>query len=276
VQTESAGVALFGLLWSPADRKPVKTATLLMHGLTSSPLSPLFLKLAPVLAQTGTAVLAIESRRSGWAGHETALLDNDLDDIDAWVSWLVKRGYEKIVLAGASIGSISVGRYQSVRQHPNVAAIAHLMPTADCPDWFREAAGVGPYMAAVEQAKTAIAAGQGKRELIDVDLRQPSPSKSAGRFRWTQRADSWLSWWGPDADSRNIDHIANAKVPLLLLSGTDDSYNDEARFAALRAAAINAPSVEEIWYPNIDHGLAGVETCVARDLYKWMADINVL
>jgi alpha-beta hydrolase superfamily lysophospholipase len=236
----------------------------------------LFLKLAPVLAQSGTAVLAIESRRSGWAGHETALLDFDAEDIDAWVRWLIERGYEKIVLAGASIGSISVGRYQSVRQHPNVVAIAHLMPTADCPDWFRAAAGEGPYMVAVQQARASVAAGRGGRDLIDIDVRQPPPSKTAGRFRWTQRADSWLSWWGPDADSRNIDHIANAGVPLLLLSGTDDSYNDEARFAELKAAAVNAPSVEEIWYRNIDHGLAGVETRVARDLHEWMARIKVL
>ena len=276
VQAESAGTPLFGLLWSPADGKSVKTVTLLMHGLTSSPLSPLFLKMAPVLAQSGTAVLAVESRRSGWAGHETSVLDNDVADIDAWISVLIERGYEKIVLAGASIGSISVGRYQSVRQHPRVAAIAHLMPTADCPDWFRKAAGEGPYLAAVEQAERAIAAGRGEQELIDIDVRQPPPSKSAGRFRWTQRANCWLSWWGPEADSRNIDHIANARVPLLLLSGTDDSYNDEARFAELKAAAVNAPSVAEIWYPNIDHGLAGVETRVARDMYDWMCSAGAV
>lgn len=276
LQTESAGTSLFGLLWSPADGKPLKTVTLLMHGLTSSPLSPLFLKLAPVLAQSGTAVLAVESRRSGWAGHEMSVLDNDMADLDIWVSLLVERGYEQIVLAGASIGSISVGRYQSVRQHPNVVAIAHLMPTADCPDWFREAAGDGPYGAAVEQAQRAIAEGRGETELIDIDVRQPPPSKSAGRFRWTQRAACWLSWWGPEADSRNIDHIANARVPLLLLSGTDDSYNDAARFAELKAAAVNAPSVDEIWYPNIDHGLAGAETQVARDLYKWLCSAGVI
>lgn len=265
---------LTGLLWSPADGRPVTTATLLIHGLTSSPLSPLFLKMAPVLAQTGTAVLAPELRRSGWAGHESSVLDNDLADIDAWVSFLLERGYEKIVLAGASIGSISVGRYQSVKQHPNVVAIAHLMPTADCPEWFRAAAGEGPYAAAVAQAEAAIHAGQGDVELIDVDIRQPPPNKYGGRFRWTQRAASWLSWWGPDADSRNTLHIANARVPLLLLSGTDDSYNDEARFAQLKAAATRSPGVTEIWYPGIDHGLAGVETRVAADLFAWIQGIG--
>ncbi|MEJ2139051.1 MAG: alpha/beta hydrolase [Gammaproteobacteria bacterium] len=267
---------LTGLFWSPADGAGGKTATLLIHGLTSSPLSPLFLKMAPVLAQTGTAVLAPEMRRSGWAGHETSVLDNDLIDIEAWVSFLLERGYEKIVLAGASIGSISVGRYQSVKPHPNVVAIAHLMPTADCPEWFRAAAGEGPYLAAVEQADAAIDAGRGEAELIDVDIRQPPPNKYGGRFRWTQRAASWLSWWGPDADSRNTVHIANAGVPLLLLSGTDDSYNDEARFAELKAAAVNAPSIAEIWYPGIDHGLAGVETRVATDLHAWLQSVGAV
>jgi alpha-beta hydrolase superfamily lysophospholipase len=276
VHTESGGESLFALFWEPADGKPVKTATLLMHGLTSSPLSPLFCKLAPVLAQTGTAVIAVESRRSGWAGHETALLEYDTEDIDAWVTYLIGRGYEKIVLAGASIGSISVGRYQSVRQHPNVVAIAHLMPTADCPDWFRRGVGDGPYAGAVAQASAAIAAGQGDTELIDIDIRQPSPNKYGGRFRWTQRAASWLSWWGPEADSVNTQHIANAYVPLLLLSGTEDSYNDAARFAELKAAAVNAASVDEIWYPDIDHGLAGVEIRVAEDLYAWLQKVGAV
>jgi alpha-beta hydrolase superfamily lysophospholipase len=276
VRTESAGQDLFALFWAPADGQPTRTAVLLMPGLTSSPLSPLFCKLAPVLAQTGTAVLAVEVRRSGWAGHESALLDFDAEDLDVWVAELLARGYEKIVLAGASIGSISVCRYQSVRQHPNVVAIAHLMPTADCPKWFRQGVGAAPYAAAAEQARAAVAQGRGGSELIDIDMRQPPPNKYAGRFRWTQRADSWLSWWGPDADSVNSTHIANSHVPLLLLSGTEDSYNDAARFAELTAAAVNAPSVDEIWYPGIDHGLAGVEEQVARDLFSWLQKIAVL
>jgi pimeloyl-ACP methyl ester carboxylesterase len=192
------------------------------------------------------------------------------------VAYLAQRGYDNIVLAGASIGSISVGRYQSVRQHPNIAAIAHLMPTADCPTWFRLGAGNGPYAAAVKQAEKAIAEGRGASELIDIDIRQPPPNKYGGRFRWTQRAASWLSWWGPEADSINTRHIANANVPLLLLSGTEDSYNDEARFAELKAAAVNAPSVDEIWYPDIDHGLAGVEEQVARDMLVWLHKTDVL
>jgi alpha-beta hydrolase superfamily lysophospholipase len=276
VHAESAGRRLVGLLWSPSNAQPTKTALLLMHGLTSSPLSPLFLKMGPVIAQSGTAVIAAEVRRSGWAGHESALMEHDTEDLDVWVQSLLERGFEKIVLAGASIGSISVGRYQSVKQHPNVVAIAHLMPTADCPVWFRQSAGDGPYASAVEQAKTAIAEGRGDSELIDIDIRQAPPNKYGGRFRWTQRAASWLSWFGPDADSMNSVHIANAKVPLLLLSGTEDSYNDEARFAQLKAAAVNAPSVAEIWYPGIDHGLAGVETRVAQDVADWMNTVGAL
>jgi hypothetical protein len=62
----------------------------------------------------------------------------------------------------------------------------------------------------------------------------------------------------------------------LILSGTDDSYNDEARFAELKAAAIKSPNIEEIWYPDIDHGLAGVEVQVAVDMRAWMKRIGVI
>lgn len=266
--------SLYGLLWQPAGDYSCKTAVLLMHGLSSSPTSPLFGKMAPVIAQRGFAALAIESHRSGWAGHETALLDDELADLDAWIEFLISRGIENIVLAGASMGSLSVGRWQSIRQHPNVIALAHLMPTADGPEWFRAAAGDGPYEQAVADARAAIEAGSGDEYLIDIDVRQPEPSLSRGRFRWTQRAASWLSYWGPDADSRNTHHIAHATVPVLLLSGTADSYNDKARFAQLREAAAQAPSIAEIWYEDIDHGLAGVERNVADDLCDWIDAIT--
>ena len=276
VHAQSGPEELFGFLWESPDGNNSQTAILLVHGLTSSPLSPLFLTMAPLLAQHNVAVLANEMRRSGWAGHETALLEYDAEDIDAWVKFLLERGYQRIVLAGASIGSISVGRYQSVVAHPNVVALAHLMPTADCADWFRRGVGDAVYADTVKQAENAVADGRGDVELIDVDLRQPPPNKYGGRFRWTQRAASWLSWWGPEADSVNSIHIANARIPLLLLSGTEDSYNDEARFAQLKAAATNAPSVDEIWYPGIDHGLVGVETQVAKDLCAWLQKVGAL
>ncbi len=66
------------------------------------------------------------------------------------------------------------------------------------------------------------------------------------------------------------EHIAAADVPLLLLSGTTDNYNDAERFAQLKGAAANAPSVDEIWYEDVDHGLAGVELKVAGDLLEWL------
>ena len=270
VHTDSEGTELAGIFWAPADTATADTAILLVHGLTSTPFSPLIQQMAPVLAEQGVAVLAPGLRRSGWAGHESSVLNNDVGDLESWVAWLAAQGYGRVVLAGASIGSISVGRYLSVRAPACVIAIAHLMPTAECPDWFRAAAGAGPYQDAVAQAEAAVAEGRGDTDLIDIDVRQPPPNRYGGRFRWTQRAASWLSWWGPDADSRNSVHIANAKVPVLLLSGTEDSYNDEARFAELREAASNAPSVAEIWYPDVDHGLAGVERQTARDLIAWL------
>jgi len=265
--------SLYGFFWQP--QQAADTAILLMHGLTSSPTSVLFQKMAPVLAQD-VAVLAVESHRSGWTGHESALLDDELGDFDGWLKFLSQRGIKNVVLAGASMGSISIGRYYSVRQPAEVVALAHLMPTADCPDWFCAAAGNGPYEAAVASAEAAVADGNGETFLVDVDVRQPPPSLSKGRFRWTQRAASWLSWWGPDADSRNSVHIVNADVPLLLLSGTADSYNDAARFAELKEAAVNAPSVEEVWYEDIDHGLAGVERKVAADLRDWLKRTGLL
>ena len=141
-------------LWIVGGRStPGGHGELLMHGLTSSHQSPLFAQVGPGLATNKVSALAVQSRRSGIDGHNNSVLENDLEDIEAWVQFLLSRGYKKIVLAGASMGSLSVGRYQSIQQNPNVVAIAHLMPTADCSDWFERAAGKENYKDMVIQAK---------------------------------------------------------------------------------------------------------------------------
>lgn len=268
------GTELNGLQWQQAGQTS-DVAIVLMHGLTSSHQSPLFAILGPELARLGVTAVALQTRRSGIDGHNRSVLDNDLEDLDAWLSRLQEQGINKFILAGASMGSLSVGRYQSIKQNPAVIAIAHLMPTADCPDWFERAAGRSQYVELVERAEQAIEQGDPDR-ILSADIRQPAPSPYQAYFNWTQGANAWLSWWGPKADSSNSEHMKTISLPILLLSGDKDSYNDEARFAELKAAAVNASSVDEVWYADIDHGLAGAEKRTASDIISWIKTRNII
>jgi hypothetical protein len=45
-------------------------------------------------------------RRSGWAGHESALPDHDIEDIDAWMAYLLQRGvtisFSRLIMHGSA------------------------------------------------------------------------------------------------------------------------------------------------------------------------------
>lgn len=267
------GTVLRGLVYRQGERRDL--VQVLVHGLTSTPLTLLYRQQAPLLAQTHDC-LVVETRRSGLAGHEASVADNDMEDLDAWMEWLLAQGYQRVVLSGASMGSITVGRFHSLRQHPAVAGVIHYMPTADCSWWMEASAGPGAYRDAAEAAQEARLAGEGTRHLVDLTIHQAPPDRYGSRGRWQQRGDAWLSWWGPGADTTLSQHIGRCTVPILLVTGSEDSYNDWDRLDALEAAAVQAPRVDRLWLEDVDHGLGGVELEVARGTVGWLRDTGLL
>jgi alpha-beta hydrolase superfamily lysophospholipase len=265
------GTALAGYLHVP--QPPTDLAVLVVHGMAQGPFSPMAARFTPAWLDAGFTVLAIETRRTGMGGVIASVPETEVDDIDAFVALLAERGM-RIVLVGASLGSQAVSRYLAGRPHPAVLAAVHLAPTDDCPDWARRAVGDVEYERCVAEARAAVAAGS-PEALVVADFRMPPPARFGPTLRLRETARSWLAWWGPDADTVHTRLIAEAPVPLLLLSGSEDDHNTPERMDTLQKAATRAPVVEQRWYEDCDHDFGRFEHAAVADVAAWLDGLGI-
>jgi pimeloyl-ACP methyl ester carboxylesterase len=242
---------------------------LVVHGLTTGPFSPMVKQFLPLFNDHGFAALAIETRRSGVRCVTHSVPDDDIADIDAFIALLAERGYPKVVLVGASLGSQAISRYVAARHHPAVAAAVHLAPTADMPADLERNVGPAEYHALVAEAHEAVADGRGGTHDLVYDLTERGPSRFHATRRSFWRAASWLAWWGPDANTVHGPLMAEVDVPVLLVTGTADDYSDQARVDQLAATAKRSPRVDQVWV-GADHGLRGAEGEVTARMVDWL------
>lgn len=267
--TTAGGEPLVGYLVGPASGGRSDAAVLVVHGLTTGPFSPMVKQFFPHYVDHGFTTLAIETRRSGVRCVAESDPDDDIADIDAFVELLLGRGFDRVVLVGASLGSQALSRYVGRRHHPAVVAAVHLAPTADMPASAEANIGPSEYARLVEEASQAVERGDGRRHLLVYDLTEQGPSRFHAYRRTFWRAGSWLAWWGPTADTVHARLIRDVDVPILLVCGTADDYNDQARMDLLEAAAVAAPYVEQRWF-GADHGLRGAEGQATAAVVDWL------
>ena len=84
------------------------------------------------------------------------------------------------------------------------------------------------------------------------------------------RPRAWMSWWSPEADTANLKTIAEVDIPILLLCGSKDFFNDRDRLNQLQNAATRSPLTDIIWYEGCGHNFADFEQQTAEDVVSWL------
>ncbi len=164
------------------------------------------------------------------------------------------------------MGSNSIMRYQAQRHHPNVIALVHMAPTQDAANWLQKHIGSNTYNSLVLEARKAIEKGRGNQGLIGKPPYENMLSP--------HRPNSWISWWSPEADTANLKTIAKVDIPILLLCGSNDFFNDRDRLNQLQKAATNSPVTDIIWYEGCGHNFANFEQKTAEDVVCWLNKIE--
>lgn len=134
IQT-SDEVNLAGAMFSASKNN---SAFLFFHGDGGNFYSPLYLNMGKFFSSHGITFLSANRRGhdimsntgntniSGGYAFESI---NDFPlDFDAWINYLLKNGYESIVLGGHSGGAVRVTYAQSKVAHPNVKALIPISP----------------------------------------------------------------------------------------------------------------------------------------------------
>ena len=264
------GRTLVGLLWTPEGARATDSAVIYVHGIGSVPFRNVAGCWRRLYAEHGLATLSVGLRRSGAEGRMTAPPRMDAEDIDTWVGFLAERGYRRVVTSGHSNGSISVTLHQALFHNPLVVANVHMAPTAEHADWMRRGLGDEKYAATVKRARDLVAAGKGDQVIAEWSER-PHPDPYNALMQIVMRADCWLEMWAPETIAAHSKRIAEVDVPIMMLSGSEDNFNDRARMHELEAAAVRSPAVAQRWYEHCNHAFDGFERRVATDVVEWLA-----
>ena len=276
--TTSDGVTIDAVLMHPASGMNIASPAIVMHhggpsGHAARSIGAYRFAAERFAAQGYTTISPVSRHSSGFYKY---VLQDSTKDIAASVDFIASFGFDRIVLAGHSMGSIRITHYMMEVDHPLVKAMVHFAPTADVYDFVGKRDAVAPVIIA---AQAALAAGRGGLDLhpnsVDPDTSLEPPAMLATARGRLQTPEALLSWWGPGYPTANSDFFPKLKVPQLLLAGTEDPPVPPGRMEKLKDLAVNSPRVDYIWYENGDHYFTFHQEESSRDTLAWLADIGL-
>jgi dienelactone hydrolase len=254
------GVANAGALFSPSKASTKQTALIWIHGWGVNFYQPSYVKIGRALAQLGYTFVSVNTRmhdvgfnigdRDGKrirGGGYWGIPSEEGKDIAAWIDFVSKRGFKRVVLVGHSVGWAAVRVYQAEKQDQRVvgliSASGGLGGNTDKPD---------PELLA--RGKRLIAEGHG-----DELLRLPNP-----RFASYISADTYVDimttpaemvdFFGHDTPQPAITRV---HCPILAFFGTEDDVGTQKDLDLLKSLIkrqSSGPSrVDTILIQGADH-----------------------
>lgn len=197
-----------------------KPAILVLHGFLSTHNFNTVMGIAELLAEDGNTVLAptmtlgINARQGGLScdAIHTHTLEEDLEEIRFWATWLSNRGHKHIVLIGHSSGSLELLAYLNKNPHP---AVKKLIATS-----LVYIDGFNPTVLVVQQ----IAAAQQKHRQGDRSLQSYTLSYCRGNFLAPPYVYLSYTAWNRE---RVLTALKQSPVPVsIIMGGKDERFQD--------------------------------------------------
>ena len=230
------------------------TGVVLIHGKTGSPAQ--LHNLAVALHRAGYEVQRPEMCWSSARIYDRAYLDC-LIDVDTAVANLRREGATAIVITGMSLGGNAALAYGARRT--DLSGIIALAPAPDIELVSRQPA----IAKSLSEAEAMIADGRGDQSAIFSDI-------NVGRiFKVKTTANIYVSFLGPNSPgnmSKNAEHL---KVPLLLVSGTDDPSQSSSP-----TVFKSAPSNPLSRYVTVDSDHLGTPAASGEIVLDWLKALS--
>ena len=209
----------------------------LAHGFTCSWRKPALLRIADVLNRQG-GVIGLDFRGHGRSGGHSTVGDREVLDIDAVVAAARQRGYERIVVAGFSMGGAVAIRHAAL--HGGIDAVISVSAPARW--YYRDTVPMRRVHWAIERPAGRLAVRLARRTRVSPRGWDPvpeAPHEVAGRI---------------------------APVPLLIVHGDADAFFPLEHGRQLYEAAKDP---RELW---VEPGFGHAEAAVTPDLTKRIGD----
>jgi alpha-beta hydrolase superfamily lysophospholipase len=246
------GRVLGGVLYSPKlPADPNRPAFVLLHGLSEDPIHSSTHWLGWRVAQLGYTALAVQTHASGLEGATiSGNLADVASDIGIWNDLMNRMGHKRLVLTGHSMGGVQISNYIGLSKDPRVIGAVYLAPTVDRPE-----PQTPEYLAAVKEAKAAVARGEARTHTMGIDK--------------LRAAGYWLDWHGPESRMRHFQRIKEVPQPILVIAGAKDPLMQIPGFLDTFMASHEGPEVLKL-YPNGTHGLKESKNQIQADIGEWM------
>jgi pimeloyl-ACP methyl ester carboxylesterase len=279
--TTEDGLYLHGLL-RKGDKS--KYAVLHVHGFEGDFFSNRFIPVvANAVKDNGHTFLSVQTRGAGsitefhkidgssiTVGSHMELLKDAYKDLDAWIEFLLEKGYQKIVLEGFSLGCTKVVRYLAEGHHTKFVDKLILLSPSDL-HTLMDIVTEGKYQDYLRAAKQKIQKGEGE-EIVP---------KSYGDINLSYQ--TYASWGTFDhfgkmfnfGDSDNNFMLLNKiDVPVKLIVGEKDDYfhpaNPNHPEEAIDIMKLNINDFNHSLIKDADHQFSGKEHELAQEVILFL------
>ncbi|MBI4339429.1 MAG: alpha/beta fold hydrolase [Chloroflexi bacterium] len=267
-------IALDGVFFAPREggmAGGTVDAALLVHGTGGNFYGAILLEMAERLRRASYAAVSFNttshdvvygSPERPW-GNAYEILDRCRRDLDAGVTWLARRGYNRIAIFGHSMGAVKVVYYQACVQDPRVAAVIASSPVRLSRSYFLASEAGEEYRRFYESAQALVDAGQ-PDTLISATF--PNPQFYSAR--------SYIDKHGPAERYNVLRHAHMVRCPLLLMAGSLETH------PRLRDCARDAfetikykPDARLVIQEGADHGWTNLREAQADHVLAWLGQL---
>lgn len=225
---------LYGLFLESAKKEKV---FINIHGTGSNFYEEDFIEVfAEYFAKNGISLLSTNNRGAGVydayqkSGAAIEKFEDCVIDIDAWISFVLGKGYEKVFLSGHSLGTEKVVYYMNNGKYADRVSVVVLLAPADSFGSHRLHEGkINPRGIEVEEllkeSERLIKAGRGEEFL-------PRNAYGSHEGIMPKSAESFVNFLGPKSKllnalpfvTKRLEAYSNIKVPVLVVIGDQSEY----------------------------------------------------
>lgn len=283
VRTETSdGVRLDGAWFepTPANSRPTAIDVAVgFHGVAGNFYSSnLFENLTPAILDWGIPLLMVNTRGHDAVHYSYArrtrrmigaafeIVNDCRYDVAAWVEWLTRQGYKRILLAGHSLGAIKVVYAAATDCRPEIASL--LVMSAPCLSGsnFRNGAESDRYLESLSAAQNLIRDG-----------RPNSLMESTFPFPMLITAAGYIDKYGPGDRYDFLQHLPQVNCPVLLTYGELELQSGSTAFLGLAESVqrrmVTMPNLSLAVIPRADHNYSGESVALTHEINRWSRSI---
>ncbi len=281
VQTKG-GLWLHGLYLEADTSKDSKTIFIHIHGTASNFYEEDFIEaMTKRFLEEDVSMLSTNNRGVGvydaWDGKgaATEIFEDCIFDIDAWMEFALKKGFQNIILSGHSLGTEKVVYYMAKGKYTDRVGRIVLLAPADSAGWRLFDHSYKPSVEGKDRVEMQLRDAQ---KMVDEGKGDELMNRRIYGGIMPKTPQSMLNFWGPDTEilktlpfhTGTLPLYREIRVPILAIIGDGREYTSLAPDLALALMKKENSRTETCQLKNCDHDFTDCEEELAELVFEFI------